>query len=90
MNNEEMKKSLETLFLIMKKTRAKKFKVRIYKICSGGFLSGGVLAWGFFVGGGGVCRGVYVRGVFVLIPSKRAFYTPESISQRNAAYTLYT
>ena len=34
MNNEEMlfqqKQSLETLFLLMKKTRAKKFKVRMF------------------------------------------------------------
>ena len=46
MNKEEkffqLKQSLETLFLLMKKTRAKKFKVRMFyhsKICSGGFLS---------------------------------------------------
>ena len=46
MNNEEklfqQEQSLETLFLLMKKTRAKKFKVRMFyhlRICSGGFLS---------------------------------------------------
>ena len=48
MDNEEklfqQKQSLETLFLLMKKTRAKKFKVIIYKVCSGGFLSGGFLS----------------------------------------------
>ena len=47
------------MFLLMKKTRAKKFKVRmffiIYKICSGGFWLGGFclgfLSGGFMSGG---------------------------------------
>ena len=70
MKNEEKlfnkKQSLETLFLLMKKTRTKKFKVIIYKICSGGLLSGGFWLGGFF-------RGVYVWGFFVLSPPD---YTP--------------
>ena len=54
------------LFLLMKKTRAKKFKVRMFyhlqNLFRGGFVRG-VLAWGF-------CRGVYVRGVFCTDTSK--------------------
>ena len=51
----QQKQSLETLFLLMKKTRAKKFKARMFlsftKFVLGlfvrGFLSGGVLSLGF-------------------------------------------
>ena len=53
---------METLFLLMKKTRAKKFKIRMFiidKICSGGFCPGA-----FWLGG------VFVRGFFVLSPRK--------------------
>ena len=65
MNNEEklfqQKQSLETLFLLMKKTRAKEFKV--YNLQN--------LFWGVF-GLGGFCRGFMSRGFcpgfFVLIP----------------------
>ena len=48
MNNEEklfqQKQSLETLFLLMKKTRAKKFKVRMFYHLQN-------LFWGVFVWG---------------------------------------
>ena len=54
MNNDEklfqLKQSLETLFLLMKKTIAKKFKVRMFYHLQNslwGLLSKGVLAWGF-------------------------------------------
>ena len=53
MNNEEklfqQKQSLETLFLLMKKTRAKKFRVRMFYHLQNLFW--GFLAWGVFVGG---------------------------------------
>ena len=66
MNNEEklfqQKQSLETLFLLMKKTRAKKFKVRMFfyhlQSLFWGFCVRGFLAWRVFVGGfmsGGFC-----------------------------------
>ena len=51
---------METLFLLMKETRAKKIKVIIYKICSGVFLSRG-----FWLGG--FCPG-FLSGGFVLVP----------------------
>ena len=68
MNNEEklfqQKQSLDTLFLLMKKRRAKKFKVRMFyhlqNLFWGCFVRG-VLAWGVFVREvfvGGVCPGV--------------------------------
>ena len=69
MNNEgklfQQKQSLETLFLLMKKTRAKKFKVRMFYHLQ-------ILFWGVL--SGGFCRGVYVRGEagggeVVLIPA---------------------
>ena len=51
----------------MKKTRAKKFKVRTFYHLQN-------LVWGVFVRGvfglGGFCQGVYVWGFFVLIPAK--------------------
>ena len=51
MNNEEklfqLKQSLETLFLLMKKTRAKKFKVRMFYHLQNLFW--GVFVQGFFV-----------------------------------------
>ena len=51
-----MKQSLETLLLLMKKTRSKKFKVRMF------------LAWEVFVRGlcrgGGVCPGFFVLSPF--------------------------
>ena len=71
MNNEEklfqQKQSLETLFLLMKKTRAKKFKVRMF------YHLRNLFGWsgGFWLGGfclGIFCQGVYFRGFFVLIP----------------------
>ena len=69
MNNEEkpfqQKQFLETLFLLMKKTRAKKFKVRMFYHLQNLFR--GVFVRGVF-GLGGFCRGVYVWGFFVLIP----------------------
>ena len=53
------------LLLLMKKTRAKKFKVRM--LCHlqnlfWGVLSGGFLAWGVL--SGGLCLGVFCPGVF--------------------------
>ena len=83
MNNKEklfqQKQSLETLFLLMKKTRAKKFKVRIFynlRNLFWGFLSGGFLAWGFlsggFVGGfmSGFFPGVFCPDTHIFIESK--------------------
>ena len=59
MNNEEkhfsLKQSLETLFLLMKKTRTRKFKVRMFYHLQN-------LFWGFFVRGG-FGLGVFVWGV---------------------------
>ena len=59
MNNEEklsqQKQSLETLFLLMKKTRAKKFKVYHLRNLFWGFFGLGVLSVEF-------CQGVHVRG----------------------------
>ena len=68
MNNEEklfqQKQSLETLFILMKKTRAKKFKVRMFYHLQN-------LFWGDFVVGvfglgsfspGGFCRGFMSGG----------------------------
>ena len=72
MNNEEklfqQKQSLETLFVLMKKRRAKKFKVKMFYHLQNlfwGFLSGGFLSWGFLSGGflsGGICLRVFVPG----------------------------
>ena len=50
---------METLFLLMKKTRAKKFKVRMFYYFQNLFL--GVFVWGIF-GLGGFCPGVSVGG----------------------------
>ena len=64
---------METLFLLMKKTRVKKFKVKMFYHLQNlfwGFLSGEFLAWGVL--SGGLCPGVFVRRVFVLIPSSTA------------------
>ena len=65
MNNEEklfqQKQSLETLFLLMKKTRAKKFKVRMFYHLQNlfwGVLSGGFLAWEVL--SGGLCPGGFL------------------------------
>ena len=58
MNNEEklfqQKQPLETVFLLMKKTRAKKFKVRMFYHLQN-------LFWGF--SGGGVRLGGFSQGV---------------------------
>ena len=69
MNNEEklfqQKQSLETLFLLMKKTRAKKFKVRMFYHLQNLFWEvfvPGVFGLGGFVRGG--LSGVRVRGFF--------------------------
>ena len=65
MNNEEkLFQSLETLFLLMKKTRAKKFKVRMFYHLQTLFL--GVFVRGFCLGG--FCLGGFCPGGFVLIP----------------------
>ena len=68
MNNEEklfqLKQSLETLFLLMKKTRTTKFKVRMFYHLQ-------KLFWEVFVRGGfglGVMSGGFCPGIFVLIP----------------------
>ena len=75
MNNEEKlfqyKQFLETLFLLMRKTRAKKFKVRMFYHLQNlfwGVFVWGVLAWGVL--SGGVLLGAYVQGGFVLIPGR--------------------
>ena len=67
MNSEgklfQQKQSLETLFLLMKKARAKKFKVRMFYYLQNLFW--GVLSGGFWLGGfclGGFCRGFMSRG----------------------------
>ena len=70
MNNEEkLSQFLETLFLLMKKTRAKKFKVRMFYHLQNlfGGLSKDFWLSGFSQGvlsGGGVMS----RGSFALIP----------------------
>ena len=84
---------METLFLLMKKTRAKKFKVRMFYHLQ--HLFWGVLGLGGFVGGGGYVRGVlglggfvgegYVRGVlschhiFLRFESLRSFLARENL-----------
>ena len=62
---------METLFLLMKKTRAKKFKVRMFyhlqNLFWGGGLSRGFFGLGFFVQGvfvGGLCPGGFCPGGF--------------------------
>ena len=68
MNNDERlfqyKQSLETLFLLMKKTRAKKFKVKMFYHLQNLFW-GVFVQRGEFVGGflsGGLCLGGFVLG----------------------------
>ena len=64
MNNEvklfQQKQSLETLYFIMKTTRAKKFEVRMFYHLQNSF-------WGVFVRGV-FGLGGFVRGFFVLSP----------------------
>ena len=77
MNNEgklfQQKQSLETLFLLMKKTRAKKFKVRVFYHLQNlfwGVLSGAFLAWEFLSGAlcpGGFCLGVFCSDTVFLL-----------------------
>ena len=58
----------------MNKTRAKKFKVRIFYHLQNlfwGFLSGGFLAWGFL--SGGFCCGGFCPGDFCPDTSKSQF-----------------
>ena len=89
MNNEEklfqQKQSLETLFLLMKKTRAKKFKVRVFYHLQNlfwGVLSGAFLAWEFLSGAlcpGGVCLGVFCSDtVFLLNLNAKNTYVSET------------
>ena len=74
---------------IMKKTRAKKFKVRMFYHLQNlfwGFLSGGFLAWGVFVRGilawgsfvwgflsGSLCPGFFFLGVFCPVTTSYSF-----------------
>ena len=68
MNDEgklfQLKQSLETLFLLMKKTRAKKFKVKMFYHLQNLFW--GVLFGEFWFLSGGFCQG-FMPGVFILI-----------------------
>ena len=78
------------MFLLMKKTRVKKFKVRMFYHLQNWF-------WGFFVWGvfglggfcpGGFCRGVYVQGFFVLSPAKNIHTNILNSSEGTAATNL--
>ena len=59
---------METLFLLIKKTRAKKFKIRMFyhlqNLFWGAFVRGGFGLGGFCPGGfvGGLCPGGFVQG----------------------------